>query len=195
MSVSTSYSQQYFLNSVLWFWETYYALATVWRVTALSLLTLAHNLQSVQTSYDPSSLHRCTQFAIPALYFTCTLCPDILALPSYLPFSSHYETAAIAVTMVLSNGLACALSAVLWLHSVCPLLFLITACTLYIALPLFPLHPAPLLLHIHSSLPHWPTMLLCSKIPPLFALTSRWDVQLLPAWLWSVSADLNISLH
>ena len=54
-------------------------------VTAPSLLTPAHNLQSVQTACDPSCLNRCTQFAIAALTSACTLCPDISFLPSYLP--------------------------------------------------------------------------------------------------------------
>lgn len=65
-SVSSFLSQQHFaeylLNSVLWFRETDYAVAT------LSLLTPAHNLQSLQTSYDPSSLHGRTHFAIRALH-------------------------------------------------------------------------------------------------------------------------------
>lgn len=44
------------------------------RMTAVSLLTPAHNLQSVQTSRDPSSHHGCTQVAIPALYIIWIPC-------------------------------------------------------------------------------------------------------------------------
>jgi len=56
-----------------------------WPVCALSLLTPAHNMQTVQTSHDPLSPHCCIQFAFLALYIAYSLCPDILALPSYLP--------------------------------------------------------------------------------------------------------------
>lgn len=59
-------------------------------VSAVSLLTPAHTLQTVQTSRDLLSLHGCTQLAFLVPYIADSPWPDILALPSYLPrlFSS-----------------------------------------------------------------------------------------------------------
>lgn len=103
----------------------------VW-VTALSLLTPAHNLQSVQTSYDPPPPH-------PHLYTIChpgpcillaLLCPDILALPSYLPCPFSLWDC----IHCCHNGSFRRSSLCPYCHSLAPLscCFLIAACSLYI---------------------------------------------------------------
>lgn len=142
-----SFSQQYFLNTTLWFLETDHAQARESArendccVTADSCTEPAE----VQTSYDPSSHHCCAQFCIPAPNIAWTLCPDILALLSILTCLFSLWDCIYCFHNGSFKWLACALFAALSPAVNCSLYIWLFSHFFSAPSP----HPAPLLLHIH----------------------------------------------